>query len=136
MAKRETISGIYKITNKLNDKVYIGSSQNIYQRWEEHTTNIKYRNPDSVIPFKDIREISDLKFEIVEKVNYLDSINILLEKEKNYIQLFDSCNKERGYNRRLNSIYIKPTKKSKNTKVLITMSKEMKSELETIAEKE
>ena len=30
------ISGIYKITNIINNKSYIGSSVDIYTRWREH----------------------------------------------------------------------------------------------------
>lgn len=30
------VSGIYKITNKLNKKIYIGSSINIFKRWNQH----------------------------------------------------------------------------------------------------
>ena len=30
------ISGIYKIVNKINGKYYVGCSNNIYKRWEEH----------------------------------------------------------------------------------------------------
>jgi group I intron endonuclease len=33
--------GIYKITNKINNKVYIGESQNIERRWEEHKKHLK-----------------------------------------------------------------------------------------------
>ena len=28
--------GIYKITNKINQKVYIGQSNNIEARWKDH----------------------------------------------------------------------------------------------------
>ena len=33
---REKICGIYKITNLVNGKVYIGQSVDIYKRWTEH----------------------------------------------------------------------------------------------------
>lgn len=35
MAK-ENICGVYKITNKVNGKIYIGSSKDIYKRWKHH----------------------------------------------------------------------------------------------------
>ena len=31
-------SGIYKITNKITQKIYIGSSKNIRKRWKAHRT--------------------------------------------------------------------------------------------------
>ena len=37
----ENITGIYKITNKNNGKIYIGQSQNILLRWEQHKQGIK-----------------------------------------------------------------------------------------------
>ena len=30
------MTGIYKITNKINGKVYIGQSGDIHERWLEH----------------------------------------------------------------------------------------------------
>lgn len=33
--------GIYKITNKLNNRIYIGQSSNIYRRFQEHITKGK-----------------------------------------------------------------------------------------------
>ena len=33
--------GIYKIENKENGKVYIGSSKNIEKRWEAHEVGLK-----------------------------------------------------------------------------------------------
>lgn len=32
----EKVSGVYKIINKVNNKYYIGSSNNIHKRWNEH----------------------------------------------------------------------------------------------------
>ena len=32
----ENITGIYSIKNKINGKVYIGKSINIYNRWKQH----------------------------------------------------------------------------------------------------
>ena len=34
-------SGIYKITNKVNGKFYIGSSNNIKRRWRHHKSNLR-----------------------------------------------------------------------------------------------
>lgn len=34
-------SGIYKITNKVNGKFYIGSSNNIKRRWMHHKSNLR-----------------------------------------------------------------------------------------------
>lgn len=33
------MKGIYKFTNKINNKVYIGKSQNLLQRYQSHKRN-------------------------------------------------------------------------------------------------
>ena len=35
------LSGIYKITNQLNGKIYVGQSQNVYEREAEHFTALR-----------------------------------------------------------------------------------------------
>lgn len=37
------LSGIYKITNQLNGKVYVGQSQNVYEREAEHFTALRHK---------------------------------------------------------------------------------------------
>ena len=37
----KNISGIYKITNNVNGKFYIGSSQNISRRWYDHKRELR-----------------------------------------------------------------------------------------------
>lgn len=39
MRENQRITGIYKITNKNNNKVYIGQSQDIALRWRQHKQN-------------------------------------------------------------------------------------------------
>ena len=34
MKAKEIICGVYEIRNKINNKVYIGSAKNIYNRWD------------------------------------------------------------------------------------------------------
>lgn len=41
MAK-DKVCGVYKITNKVNGKVYIGQSKDIYIRWKNHKVSAKY----------------------------------------------------------------------------------------------
>ena len=40
MDRQKGITGIYRITNTINNKFYIGQSRNIYQRWRQHTSNL------------------------------------------------------------------------------------------------
>ncbi len=48
MAYKNKISGVYKITNLINNKCYIGSSVHIYSRWNCHKTrlnNFQHHSP-------------------------------------------------------------------------------------------
>ena len=65
-------SGIYKITNKITQKIYIGSSKNIRKRWKAHRTLLnreKHYNEYLLAAYKKYRK------ENKELVN---------EKQKNY----------------------------------------------------
>lgn len=47
------ICGIYKITNLINGKCYIGQSVNISSRWKQHTQSLdKIENPDGENPLR------------------------------------------------------------------------------------
>ena len=48
---REIISGVYKITNKINEHSYIGSSIDIYERWVTHKWYLN-RNKSHNIAFQ------------------------------------------------------------------------------------
>lgn len=81
--------GIYKITNKINGRSYIGQSKDIEKRWKEHV-----HHKDSPID-KNIYELGDENFEL--EVLEECSPDQLDEKEDFYIKKYDSINN--GYNR-------------------------------------
>lgn len=90
---KKDICGIYKITNKVNGKIYIGQSIHIYQRWNEHKR--KFKKGNSYL-YKAIRcyEIDNFAFEIVCECEK-EQLN---ELEKKYISHFNSDKRENGYN--------------------------------------
>lgn len=49
MDRQKGITGIYKITNLINNKFYIGQSRNIYRRWKQHTSKLPEEQPTSRI---------------------------------------------------------------------------------------
>ena len=82
--------GIYKITNNINKKIYIGKSVNIETRWNQH----KYTK-DSLPIHHAIQKygINNFTFEVIEECNPKD----LNEKEIYWIKHFNSYSGE-GYN--------------------------------------
>lgn len=84
----DNIVGVYKITNKITNKSYIGSSTNIYKRWQQHIANArkKVEGSDGVYNFyKEFPTIADCTFEILEELPRTTTKTELLLKEKEYI---------------------------------------------------
>ncbi len=86
------ISGIYKITNLINENFYIGQSRDIYTRWKSHTLSINNNSNESVIRMAFAKHglrnqvskegvFGSFKFEIIE----LCQEETLLEREHYYI---------------------------------------------------
>lgn len=63
------ISGIYKITNKINNRVYIGKSSDIECRWQEHQSALNKQIHHNEELQKDWNYYGEdnFKFEIIEK---------------------------------------------------------------------
>lgn len=84
-SKRKTdYCGIYKITNKVTNKIYIGQSQYCLDRWSEHKycakDNNNYRTKEHL--YRSMRRygINNFSFEIIEELP-LDK-NILTDREQ------------------------------------------------------
>ena len=86
------ICGIYKVTNRKNNKCYIGQSIDIYKRWEEHKKESKEKTGNI---FHDAlySSLKDFDWEIIEEV----SKGNLNEREKFWIQYYNSIYPN-GYN--------------------------------------
>ena len=89
--------GIYKILNKNNHKVYIGSSKNLDKRLYLHKHTLKkgthYNThlQNAYIKYG----VNDFSFEIIEIVNDLDK---LIEREQFWIDFYNASNPDTGYN--------------------------------------
>jgi group I intron endonuclease len=84
---------IYKVINLINDKCYIGQTQNtVEERWKEHIYDSQFKD------FKFYRAIrkygsENFKVEVLEEVSTTQELN---EREKFWIQYYDSY--KNGYN--------------------------------------
>lgn len=89
------MKGIYKITNKINNKSYIGYSNNIERRWQEHMTRYNCQQEYNKVLYKAIRKygLSNFSFEVIEETENLQ------EREKYWIKYYDTFN--HGYNETL-----------------------------------
>lgn len=83
MIKIPIISGIYKITNKLNGSFYIGSARDIYRRWKQHKYGFKNNDHSNKKLLNDWKKYgSDIFiFSIVEEC----CAEKLLEREQYYL---------------------------------------------------
>ena len=81
------VSGIYKITNTINGKIYIGRSTNVQDRWVQHIKSaLEIGTIAKTQLYKEMKNygIENFSFELLEKCDK----NQLNEKEKYYIALF------------------------------------------------
>jgi len=89
--------GIYKIANILNNKVYIGSSNNIYSRFKDHKTllrNNKHHSNHLQNAWNKYGE-ENFEFNIVEEI---EDKQLLRKKELEYSLKYSSLNPKYGYN--------------------------------------
>lgn len=86
--------GIYKITNVINGKVYIGQSINIEQRWVQHKNNPCNQHIKNAYTKYGI---SNFKFEIIQEIFEINK-KLLNELEIFYIEQYNSRNHDFGYN--------------------------------------
>lgn len=95
MSKVKKLTGIYKITNTQNGKVYIGQAVNIAERWRQHIkAGIGAEFPSGNLMYKDMLQQGPetFTFEVQEKCDKSQ----LNAREKYWISFYDTYNQ--GYN--------------------------------------
>lgn len=91
------MTGIYKITNLINKKIYIGCSSNIEVRWKNHIKRAFHKNKEyNKSLYIDFRKygIDNFKFEIIEETE----LENLYERERYYIITYNAEDSSIGYN--------------------------------------
>lgn len=103
--------GIYKITNLINNKSYIGQSINIKRRWREHK-----RMTGKNLMYEDMKKfkIENFSFEVIEEC----LIDKLDEREIYWIKYYDTYNN--GYNLTTGGQLLKNIKKTSNSQLRMT----------------
>ena len=83
--------GVYMIRNKKTGQLYIGQSNNIERRWKEHCS---LQDIDKAIYDNGVDNFS---IEVLEEIPVLSDVSIL-EREKYWIEKFDTMNDSFHYN--------------------------------------
>jgi group I intron endonuclease len=94
-----TKPGIYLIRNKVNNKIYVGKSVNIRQRFGAYRSAVKKCRTDSQIITRAIKKYGWENFSI-ELLECFDAIDhdLLLQKESEWIAKLNTTDKKIGYN--------------------------------------
>jgi group I intron endonuclease len=97
--KKESLCGIYKITNTVNKKYYIGSAVNIKNRFKIHKRLLKQNKH-----FNSHLQTSYNKYGALNFIYDVIEITIkenLIEREQYWINLLNANNNKIGYNKRI-----------------------------------
>ena len=89
-------SGVYKIINKINKKIYIGSSKDISKRWNEHKSSFINKKHHSKHLQRSIEKYGIDNF-VFEVICYCDIKN-LLRFEQKCLDIYKPWDREVGYN--------------------------------------
>lgn len=109
------IMGIYSIENITNNYIYIGCSNDITRRWQEHIDKLLLDKHENINLQKDFnrlnKDVTKFKFEVLETVQNRE---LLWDKELIYMKKFDKklYNKIKSSNNRILRGY-KRTEKEK-----------------------
>lgn len=89
-----THTGIYKLTNLKNQKIYIGQAANLADRWKDHIkAGLGIDTPNNMLYAAMIKDgVENFTFEVLEECER----SILNDRETYYIELYRS--QEHGYN--------------------------------------
>lgn len=96
-------SGIYKIINTENNKVYIGKALDIYRRIKAHVTALNTRDTNENRHLINSWHKYGRKCFTYEVVEYIEDVNKIAERELYWMNYFNSLSRDKGYNMRYDS---------------------------------
>lgn len=87
---------IYKITNIINQKIYLGQTNDPNLRWSQHKSNAKYNRSNQIITRAITKYgVKVFTFEVIITCKTQEDVDFI---EKQVISQYDSRNPEKGYN--------------------------------------
>src|ERR1700690_3382290 len=87
---------VYKITNMQNNKIYIGQTNNLKQRWAQYKSSVKRKVGDLLVIKSMIkRGVINFLYECIATCKNQDDCNLC---EIECIKQYDAQNMEKGYN--------------------------------------
>lgn len=83
-------SGVYKLTNLINNRIYIGSAKRFKERWKQHHYALKNNKHSNKFLQADYNKCGEdaFKFEVLEVISGEKQDRLLIE-EKYILQFFD-----------------------------------------------
>lgn len=84
------ISGIYRITSRIDGRVYVGKAVDIASRWQTHfkrAAGVETETQNLLYPAMREQGLDQFSFEIIEKV---DDENQLRERERHWQEFYDA----------------------------------------------
>ena len=92
----DIISGIYSITNKINNKIYIGSSKDVYGRWVQHENELS-KNKHHNFHLQNAWNKYGKECFLFEIVELCDEKDLFINEQKWY-DFYNSGDEKFGYN--------------------------------------
>ena len=91
------MKGIYKWTNLINNKVYVGKSVDISKRLQSYKYEVNKNNARPIIQALRKYGFQNFKFEVIEECSNLTETE-LLEREQYWMNYYNSQDSNYGYN--------------------------------------
>lgn len=99
---------VYMIRNKINNKKYIGITTNSFAERYPHGIRA-HHNPHLR---NSVKKYGQENFEVVLLEKNVKDMETLCELEMKYIEKYDTCNPDKGYNKSLGGLGVRQTERS------------------------
>lgn len=105
--------GVYEILNKVNSKKYIGKSKNVKSRWQQHKSDLRVGRHHNAHLQRAWRAYGEENFSF-SILFESDNNYTLNEKERYFINKFNTINTNKGYNLTFGGDSFEVTEETKN----------------------